>query len=67
MRNMKVGARILLSSAITLVLSVLMVIISITEIYNVQATYQGLLSTQIAAVHAVQKSQAEINSIARLG
>ena len=66
MRNMKVGARILLSSAITLVLSVLMVIISITEIYNVQATYQGLLSTQIAAVHAVQKSQAEINSIARL-
>ena len=66
MRNMKVGVRILLSSAITLVLSVLMVIISITEIYNVQATYQGLLSTQIAAVHAVQKSQAEINSIARL-
>ena len=66
MRNMKVGARILLSSAITLVLSVLMVIISITEIYNVQATYQGLLSTQIAAVHEVQKSQAEINSIARL-
>lgn len=56
MRNMKVGTRILLSSAITLVLSVLMVIISITEIYNVQATYQGLLSTQIAAVRAPQQN-----------
>ena len=57
MRNMKVGARILLSSAITLVLSVLMVIISITEIYNVQATYQGLLSTQIAACTRFRKAR----------
>ncbi len=65
MKNKKVGTKMLISFAVTLVLSLAMIGVSIANILSTRSNYESILSGQVAATEAVMESEVEVNSIAR--
>lgn len=65
MKNKKVGTKMLISFAVTLVLSLAMIGVSIANILSTRSNYESILSGQVAVTEAVMESEVEVNSIAR--
>ena len=65
MKNKKVGTKMLISFAVTLVLSLAMIGVSIANILSTRSNYESILSGQVAITEAVMESEVEVNSIAR--
>lgn len=65
MRNKRVGTKMLISVAITLLLTLIMISMSIRTIVTTRNNYDDILNTQVAVTNAVMEGRMEVNSIAR--
>ena len=65
MKNKKVGTKMLISFAVTLVLSLAMIGVSVRTILSTRSNYESILSGQVTVTEAVMKSEVDVNSIAR--
>ena len=65
MKNKKVATKMLLSFAVTLILSLAMIGVAIRTILATRSDYESVLSNQVAITEAVLESEVEVNSIAR--
>ena len=66
MKNMKIGLRLILSMALALVLLVILAIVFLVGETNIRAGYESVLSGPVEITDAVQNSETEVNSVARL-
>lgn len=63
--NLSVRTRMLISFAITIVLTILVVAIAVVDASSVQRSYESVLSGPVAVTDAVQDGEQNINSVAR--
>ena len=63
MKNMKVGAQMLLNCVIMLLLALIIVAVSIYEIGSVGSQYNSIISQEVAASDAIKDTQVAVNSV----
>ena len=65
MKNKRVGTKMMISSGISLLLTLLLIVLSIRNITSTRNSYQDILNNQVSGTNAVLESEMEVNSIAR--
>lgn len=65
MKNKRVGTKMMISSGISLLLTLLLIVLSIRNITSTRNSYQDILNNQVSVTNAVLESEMEVNSIAR--
>lgn len=65
LKNMKLRSQMLISSAITLVLSIVIIAIANIETSSVKADYDNILSESVTVTQSIMSTQTDVNAIAR--